>query len=175
MDYPTQRHYYEYSQDNTWSPAYTPSSPATRLDGLPTCSEELVLVQSQEMDRPSTSLSQLKEENPVNSSLLSNYSQAKTIHKKAEYIDQSGDTELNTECKLYPYINIFITDTLLVESSCSTSDLEHLDYTSSRTLSVAGGAESDEAKSREPPSLFRGKKFTGMFYCRINILLLIYY
>lgn len=154
----------------------TTSSQTPRLDGLPTSSEALVSTLCQDQDKTSTSLSQLKEENHVNSSLLSNYSQAKTLQpKEAEYIDQSGDTELNTECKLYPYINIFITDTLLVESSCSTPDLEHLDYTTSRALSVAGAAESDEAKSREPPSLFRGKKFTGMFYCGINILLLIYY
>ena len=90
---------------------------------------------------------------------------------------------MNTECKFYPYINILITDTLLVESSCSTPDPEHLDYTTSRTLSAysprfaggTGGAESDETKPRVPLSLIRGKKYTGMFYCCINILLLIYY
>jgi hypothetical protein len=63
MDCPTQQH--DYSQNDTWGRAYTPSSPATRLDGLPTCSEDLVPDQSQGMDRPSYSLPQFKEKNPV--------------------------------------------------------------------------------------------------------------
>lgn len=84
-----------------------------------------------------------------------------------------------------------------MESSCSIPDLEVMDYTTSRTLSE----ESDETKSVKPSfppppqkeagggNRIRGKNFTarrtpvkgmrgygtGKFYCRINILLLIYY
>ena len=178
MDYRTAQY-----TDGWGCPAVPTSSQTPRLDGLPTSSEALVSTRCQDHDKTSTSLSQLKGKNTINS-LLSNNSQAKTFEpKEAEYTDQSGDTVLNTECKFYSYINILITDTLLVESSCSTPDPEHLDYTTSRTLSAysprfaggTGGAESDETKPRVPPSLIRDKKYRGMFYCCINILLLIYY
>ena len=129
-----------------------------RFDGLPTSSELLVSALRQDQDKTSISLSQLKEENPANS-LFSNCSKVNTFEpREAEYADQSGDTEFNTECKFYPYINILITYSLLVESI------------SSRTLSE----ESDKAESVKP-SRIRGKNYTGKFYCRINILLLIYY
>ena len=75
-----------------------------RFDGLPTSSELLVSAHRQDQDKPSTSLSQLKEENPANS-LFSNCFKANTFEpREAEYADQSGDTEFNTECKFYPYI-----------------------------------------------------------------------
>ena len=75
-----------------------------RFDGLPTSSELLVSALRQDQDKTSISLSQLKEENPANS-LFSNCSKVDTFEpREAEYADQSGDTEFNTECKFYPYI-----------------------------------------------------------------------
>ena len=153
MDYRTAQY-----TDGWGCPPVPTSSQTPRLDGLPTSSEALVSTRCQDHDKTSTSLSQLKEENPANS-LFSNCFKANTFEpREAEYADQSGDTELNTECKFYPYINILITYSLLVESI------------SSRTLSE----ESDKAESVKP-SRIRGKNYTGKFYCRINILLLIYY
>ena len=170
-------------------------APGARLDGLPTSSEALVTALSQDQDKTSTSFSQIKEKNPVNSLLFNSppyprpcARDQKTFEPpKAEYADQSGDTELNTGCKFYPYINILIIDSLLVESSSSISDLELLDYTTSRTLSEDIPV-SDKAKSVKPlrtkissrrasagTCFAGGKNFTGKFYCRINILLLIYY
>ena len=78
MDYSTQQH--DYSQNDTWARSYTPSSPATRLDGLPTCSEDLVPLQSQGMDRPSSySLPQFKEKNPVRTENVSPLTKIKRI------------------------------------------------------------------------------------------------
>jgi hypothetical protein len=83
MNHPTQQDDFKHSQYDTWSPTYTPSSPAPMLDGLPTCSEELVPLQSQEMDRPSSSIPLFKGKNSV-------YSGDATLPTKTRRIETDG-------------------------------------------------------------------------------------
>ena len=111
----------------------------------------------QDLVKTSTPLSQLTEKNPV-SSLSSNYSKAKTLEsQEGENADQSGDTELNTKCKFYFYINVVSTDSLIGEPIC----LITLSYT--------------KVKPQVKPSRVT-KNYTGKLYYYIkDIIILIYY
>lgn len=124
-------------------PPVSTSFQTPRLDGLPT---------NEDQHKTCTSFPLLKREN-----FLSNDNPAKTFEpREVEYIDQSGDTELNTECKLHFYTINLVTDLLLVESS-SISNPQLPDYTSSRTLSE----EIPVCHKRVKPSRIKGKKFKG--------------
>jgi hypothetical protein len=142
MDYPTARYI-----GGLGYPLVSTSFQTPRLDGLPT---------NEDHHKTCTSFPLLKREN-LGNSLLSNDNQAKTFEaKEVECIDQSGDTELNTECKLHSYIINLVTDSLLVESSL-ISNSELIDYTSSRTLSEDIPASHKKVK----PLRIKDKKFKG--------------
>ncbi|OTA47416.1 hypothetical protein K449DRAFT_398077 [Hypoxylon sp. EC38] len=94
MNHTTQQDDFKHSQYDTWSPAYTPSSPAPMLDGLPTCSEELVPLQSQEMDRPSSSIPLFKGKNSV-------YSGDATLPTKTRRIETDVNTKKEKDSRFY--------------------------------------------------------------------------